>query len=161
MTERRQPAKPRHPELRPLSEDHHHGLVRARELSVAAEKGPKERRDALHSFLEAWIGEILPHFEDEERLLVPLIRDDRLRLRLRAEHRRLRTMAAEVIGKQREPEPDPTWVANLGARLHDHIRWEERELFPAIERDAHPDQLRNVGEALRSAPRVRLRQRRR
>ncbi len=41
-------------------------------------------------------------------------------------------------------EPGAAWVLELGRLLNDHIRWEERELFPLIERSASAEQLRNL-----------------
>jgi hypothetical protein len=123
------PPLKRHEALQPLSREHFNALCRARDLINAAD--PAQRRDALGKFVRCWNAEIAEHFDDEERLLLPLTADCNLRQRLLAEHEELKRMAAaaQLVG----PEPDPDWVKRLGQLLHDHIRWEERDLFPAVE----------------------------
>lgn len=113
------PPLKRHHTLRLFSRDHYRGLVQAQHLIKAAAGNAMDRRKALAEFLDAWGCEIEPHFDDEERLLADLADDDNRR-RLVDEHRR-------------RVDPGAAWVRNLGEMLNAHIRWEERELFPAIE----------------------------
>lgn len=123
------PPKKRDPALQPLSREHFNALCRARDLCNAPDASA--RRAALDKLVRAWSAEIAGHFDDEERLLLPLIRDCAARRRLLDEHAELKRMAAaaQLVG----PDPDPEWVKRLGQLLHDHIRWEERELFPSVE----------------------------
>jgi hemerythrin-like domain-containing protein len=127
----------RHVSLQPLSRDHYGGLVQAKHLTEAADEGPDERAAAIAEFTRAWQTEISDHFEVEERLLLPWLGDEAAEAaRLREEHGALRALAQAVS----VTEPDT--LRTLGNRLHDHIRWEERELFPLLERTLSEEQLR-------------------
>src|SRR5690606_35682769 len=126
------PPLQRHPSLQPLSRDHYLGLVHARRMVRAADADDIERRGALAAFLDAWDIEIAAHFDDEERLLAPLA-PPAGRERLLREHRELRDLVDEARLRRREIDPGADWLADLGQRLNDHIRWEERELFTAIQ----------------------------
>jgi mannose-6-phosphate isomerase-like protein (cupin superfamily) len=64
----------RHPALVPLSHDHHHTLVRARELRrAAADADDDGLAEAAARFCRAFAGEVTRHFRDEEELLFPLL----------------------------------------------------------------------------------------
>lgn len=115
----------RDPALVSFSRDHHVGLSLARELRLAGE-GRSDPIAAWSRFQQAWRDELADHFDEEERLLIPLTRDPALADRLRHEHDALRAEA-------RAPQPDAAALARIGELLHDHIRWEEREYFPAVE----------------------------
>lgn len=120
------------------------GLIQARNLQRAAEAPTGARRHAIDEFLRLWHSEICEHFDDEERLLLPLTRSADLRDRLLSEHRVLRDLAADC-----ERDPDATAAApetmrRLGQFLHDHIRWEERVYFETIQRE-HPEALAALG----------------
>lgn len=130
------PPLKRHPALQPLSRDHYVGLVQARRLAKAADGNGVDRRAAVAAFLDAWDADIAEHFDDEERLLAPLA-DDAGRTRLCGEYDRIRALVEEARERRRRIDPDARWVRSLGRALHDHIRWEERELFPAIESAAN------------------------
>lgn len=151
------PPLKRHPSLQPLSRDHYVGLVQARHLVKAADGSSIDRRAAVAAFLDAWDAEIAEHFDDEERLLAPLA-DEAGRTRLLGEHDCLREMVSEARGRRRHVDPDASWVRSLGEMFNDHIRWEERELFPSIESTAHEglDALRPQAERIEaSRPRGR------
>lgn len=126
----------RHPSLHPLSHDHHHGLVQAKRLQ---ENAP----GAAAGFARVWREEIEPHFEREERLLLPHLPEDSPEaVRLRDEHRILRERAAGVA------DASPADLRETGRLLHDHIRWEERVLFPLLETMLPEETLAEIGAAL-------------
>jgi hemerythrin-like domain-containing protein len=136
------------------------GLILARRLQQAA--AAEAKLAAVSAFAAAWRNELRDHFEDEERLLLPLGLPPRLRRRLLAEHAVLRAMAKRC---QREPvrvAAEPGTVRQLGLLLRDHIRWEERVLFQSVQRkhptavDALTEQARLI-EQKRPASRARHR----
>jgi hemerythrin-like domain-containing protein len=140
MSDSPHPPRKRHVSLQPFSRDHYVGLVQAQRLTKSADAGPAQRRKALSEFVETWAGEISAHFRDEERLLPELVRGEPIE-RLRREHRALAELSEEARVRASSIEPGPDWVRELGRMLHDHIRWEERELFPLIERSTSRDKL--------------------
>jgi iron-sulfur cluster repair protein YtfE (RIC family) len=122
-------------ELRQLSEQHHHGLVAARRLRRAA-KGEVSLQEAVERFLEAWRAEIRPHFRAEEELLLPgfaraVPPDDPLIVRTLTEHVSIRWAVGEL--QRSTGERLQVLAQTVGLALDDHIRFEERILFPAIE----------------------------
>lgn len=121
----------RDPRLRPLSEDHHHALVVARRVERAGAEGRVDA--ALVNEIAAWFARDLEaHFTVEEQHLVPALRaagHDDLATRLKAEHQAMRgDLDAAIAG-------DAARLASFGAALREHVRFEERELFPACEAD--------------------------
>lgn len=119
----------RHPALEPFSRDHNQGLILSRALMMG-------RANAVSEAQALWTLELRDHFDEEVRLLAPLLPAD-LAERLRTEHAEL---AARFEGLPTDPDA-------LGHGLEAHIRWEERELFPAIEATATDDQLAQLSEA--------------
>lgn len=108
----------RHPHLVPLSREHHAALRLGRQL-IAGGACAALRRES---------GALAAHFAEEERSLLPLLethgRPD-LAARLRREHDQLNTLFAAALRGEREAEAGQALIA--------HVRFEERELFPAIE----------------------------
>jgi hypothetical protein len=129
-------------ELAPLSRHHHVALVRGMALRRAdAAAAPDAARDFL-AFLDG-AGE--DHFAAEEDTLGPHLLEQE-RARLADEHRGLREHARALRDAGPAVTPDAAHAA--GALLDAHVRWEERELFPALEERLSPGELAAVGAAL-------------
>ena len=141
----------RSPELRDLSEEHHYGLVASRQLRLAA-AGSDELEQPTAAFLRTWREEIEPHFRTEEAVLLPGLAEatgvqTSLIDRTLAEHAALRVAVLELAAA---PAGDRQFLATRAAELlHDHIRFEERVLFPEIERLLEGEALRHLGNALK------------
>jgi iron-sulfur cluster repair protein YtfE (RIC family) len=130
----------RTPELRTLSEDHHHGLVHARRLRRAAEGEKANSAEPLaKEFLDFWQKEIAIHFRKEEEVLLPVVAryggdvvQDPL-VEMLAQHARIRglvmRLSDEVVGGYVRLET----LQELGEQLEAHIRLEERAVFPLVE----------------------------
>ncbi len=140
------PPLKRHVSLQPFSREHFGGLVQARRLQEAAAGAAEDRRRKVADFERLWRAELAGHFDDEERLLRGLM-DAEQRRRLLEEHREIRGLVATVEGAGDASEIEPDVLRRLGQLLHDHIRWEERVLFPAIEQAADAEQLKVLGVA--------------
>lgn len=137
------PPLQRHPALQPFSRDHYVGLVVAEHLRRSATSTVAERLSAMREFMAAWDKEISDHFAEEERLLRPLLTTENDWTRLLSEHDTLRDLQRQAAT---EPEraADAEWMLRLGSVLHDHIRWEERELFPRIEKTVSASGLQHL-----------------
>lgn len=130
----------RHESLIPFSRDHYVGLVQSQHLLKAAKEDDTSRRKAVADFIDVWAIEVEPHFSDEERLL-PRFMCESDAVRFEADHARIRSLAKQAADQRRQIAPDAEWMRELGQTLHDHIRWEERQLFPTIEQNTAPQQL--------------------
>ena len=87
------PPLKRHAVLQPLSREHMGGLIQARNLQRAADMTEPDRLRAIGEFMDTWRAEIKEHFDDEERLLLPLTDSPEMRQRLLHEHHALRDLA--------------------------------------------------------------------
>src|SRR6185312_474100 len=123
----------RHRSLVALSHDHHHALVAARRLREAATADGNPTL-AVAAFIRFFATENTAHFRDEEEKLFPLVaeREEARPLVTRAllEHQRLRRRVSR-LAHEVEMRAAMTEAAEL---LEGHVRFEERELFPLIER---------------------------
>jgi hypothetical protein len=128
------------------------GLVLARNLRRGADADTRGREALRHLLADEWTRTLQPHFADEERILPALLRDQHAERRLVAEHAELRTL---ILGGG-----SLTACANL---LEAHIRWEEREVFEAVQAAwgdgglAHLVADADAIEAARPGSRARLR----
>ena len=112
-----------------LSGEHHHALVLARELSrhVASHAADAP---VVRDLRGPFDRELEPHFRVEETILLPALRalgDHALAARIEADHSALRAhLAAAERG-------DAGQLGLFAERLVEHVRFEERELFPRCE----------------------------
>lgn len=115
----------------PFSRQHHATLTLARHLRAVAEGVALP--ESFARLLERQCVELPQHFADEEKLLGPLLESSAPQhlVRLASEHAELRAALAAL------PSPPTAATAaalgELGRRLEQHIRFEERALFPAAE----------------------------
>ncbi|MGO9788560.1 MAG: hemerythrin domain-containing protein [Solirubrobacteraceae bacterium] len=120
----------RHPALVPLSRDHHHVLVIAQQLRRATRENTAE---ATRAFLDHWETEEKQHFRLEEEVLLPAYAahgdpGHPAVTRMLQDHILIRRDADRVAS-----EPSLELLRDLGKRLADHVKLEEREVFPLIE----------------------------
>ncbi|MDQ3662098.1 MAG: hemerythrin domain-containing protein [Actinomycetota bacterium] len=136
----------RHESLIPLSHDHHHALAQARRLEAAASMTDvPERRRAADDFLNFYLGRLVRHFREEEELFfAPLVDDDEARDRVMqavAEHLRMHALARTLRRQLVDGEAHPQTLHELSKQLTAHVRWEERDLLPLVEKLLTQEQL--------------------
>lgn len=117
----------RHPALSGFSREHHTALSLAARALRAVEHSLPERETLAARLGEAWDSSLAPHFAEEEATLLPwLLRQgkDIMAQRISQEH--------ELMRRQLQ-EPDlasPEKLAAFGQLLQQHVRYEERVVFP-------------------------------
>ncbi len=138
-----------------LSQDHHAALVQAQALTRAAEgRQPYHRPGAAAKVARAFLAfrqaELVGHFSDEEDVLVPEAErvDPDGTARVRAEHAQLNALASELDVALREGRDPGAVMAALGSLLHDHVRYEERAWFEALQARLGAPELLRLGRAL-------------
>jgi hemerythrin-like domain-containing protein len=141
----------RHPGLQTLSRDHHQALLIAQRLRRANGSAAAQAQAA---FLEFWHSEGELHFRVEEEVLLPRFaaaggaRSAAI-ARVLVDHAEIRLRALRLQG-----EPASTAVLKeLGELLAEHVRLEERDLFPAIEEVLSDRQLRKLAADVEDAER--------
>ncbi len=146
----------RHPSLVSLSHDHQHGLALGLRLiqgegALLTDGWTHEPAGQAERVIRFYRDELIPHFRAEEEVLFPAVRaampqQNDLIDRLMGEHRAL----ASQVGSLRVPggpELRPV-LRGIGQLLNDHIRSEERILFPACEAGLSPEVLEMVGKKM-------------
>ena len=140
----------RDPALVSLSHDHHQALFVAQKLGRAT---GETRVEARAAFLTYWEKHGRAHFRLEEEVLIPAYADygdprHPLVARALRDHVGIRHRAVALAGDQ---SPSVAFLNELGACLADHVRLEERELFPLIERTIPAARLADVAVELERA----------
>lgn len=124
----------RHKALQPFSREHHHGLLLSWKIRNGFSKNIEIERIKTYAdwFFE---NELIPHFELEEAHIFPLLdADNELIKRALAEHRRLK----RLFNDDKDVEKS---LHKIEEELEQHIRFEERILFPEIQNSATEEQL--------------------
>lgn len=127
----------RHAALLQLSREHHHALKLSRLARFASDAGHALAiAEAAEKIIEAFPEVLEPHFQSEENDLLPALAAagaNALVERMLAEHAELRDLNRRLI------EPDSEILARLATLLHDHVRFEEREVFETAQQLLYPE----------------------
>jgi hemerythrin-like domain-containing protein len=139
----------RDPALTDLSRDHHQALFRAMRMKRATEDDVDDVRDDVLAF---WSDHGARHFRIEEEILLPAFAtrsDPRSEavVTVLVDHVWIR----ERMDRLAQDELDLAGVRELGARLEQHVRHEERVLFPLIEEALERDALATLARRIAAA----------
>lgn len=113
-----------------LSHEHHSALVLARRVKLNS-PGSGVFKKLTEDFPAKWKKEIAPHFAEEERSILPRLvaaGATELAERLQRDHAELRRLSTLAMGG------DAVALKDFGKLIYDHIRFEERVLFPFYEK---------------------------
>jgi len=132
-------------ELVTLSWEHHDGLAFAFRLQQGVKKSaPVE--DMREYILHSWATALDHHFWQEEQSLIPVLRastiGQELLIHMLEDHEYFRKeiehfKSTEKINIER--------INSFSDRLNQHIRFEEQELFPYLEKESIPEDLKKIG----------------
>lgn len=123
--------------LKPLSRDHHHGLLLCWKIRQGIKLNVEYER--IKTYLDwFWVSYLKAHFEIEEMYVFPVLGKDNLSVKKAlSEHRRLK--------RHFEKKDDLFRTINLiEEELEKHIRFEERVLFNEIEKVVTRNQLMQI-----------------
>lgn len=112
--------------LKPLSREHHHGLLFCWKIRKGLKKGVELERIKNYSdfFFQQ---QLKPHFKDEEIYLFPLLGNSHPLVKKALQHHR----KLNKLFKQKEELLKA--LSGIEELLDKHIRFEERELFMIIQ----------------------------
>ena len=121
------------PQLHLLSHDHHQGLLFCWKIRKGITSGIEQSR--MHAYTKWFFANHLePHFREEEEQYFPLLGQEHALLqRAVTEHRELERLCAGSEGSS-------TILQQFTDTLEAHIRFEERELFEAMQQQVTPQQ---------------------
>ncbi|MGC1632053.1 MAG: hemerythrin domain-containing protein [Gelidibacter sp.] len=124
----------RHKALQPYSREHHHGLLLSWKIRSGFSKNIELERIKTYA---DWFFEqhLIPHFELEEAHIFPLLEaDNELVKRALADHKSLKRLFNDTKDIEKS-------LHQIEKELVEHIRFEERILFPEIQKNATEEQL--------------------
>ena len=127
-----------------LSHEHHHGLV----FCTRLKKANKTDDEILKSFVkEFWDNRLASHFECEERLLLPLLRENKMAKQFLSEHDQIKELIQAILETNSKNVKED--ILKLAKLINDHIRFEERIMFPWLEKTLTPNELIAIGNELK------------
>ena len=149
----------RHPSLHPLSQHHHFALIQALEMRRASEAAAEKRAAAAtrqaEKFVRFWHKTGKVHFREEEEVLLPAyaryarLDQDPGVMKLLADHAEIRAAVVDLERRLAAKSPIAAEeIGRLGKLLHDHVRLEENEIFPRIEKKLGEERLNEMGAGL-------------
>ncbi|MDO6759926.1 hemerythrin domain-containing protein [Tamlana sp. 2_MG-2023] len=127
----------RHQALQPLSREHHHGLLLCWKIRTGFSKGIAP--DRIKTYADWFFkNHLIPHFEIEEKYVFSLLEDGHeLKEKALEDHKNI----IELFSKQ----DDVTHTLHeIETTVNDHIRFEERVLFPEIQKVATEAQFAEI-----------------
>lgn len=138
----------RDPALVSLSHDHHQALFVAHKLTRASSETAAEALAALDAY---WSGHGQSHFRAEEEILFPAYAGhadpyDPLLARALCDHVAIRQRVNNAL--EHAAAPEQAALSQLGRLMQEHVRFEERTLFPRIEAALPAAELAAVAEGL-------------
>jgi len=123
--------------LKPLSREHHHGLLFCWKIRAGIKKNVEVSRIKKYSdwFYQNYL---IPHFEVEEKYVFPILgNENELIKKAVSEHRRIKQLFESTTEIQKNS-------SLIEEELEAHIRFEERILFGEIQKIATAEQLHSI-----------------
>ena len=143
----------RNKNLQPLSRDHFQTLTLVQKIEESLEGDITSNLTDIIEYVHGfWQKHLTPHFKAEEDFLLSAFalrvgEDNSLIERTLHDHRNMKAIhqSFETTISQEE---GVRLLKEFASLLHDHIRFEERELFPAVEKQLTKDELESMGVAI-------------
>jgi hypothetical protein len=144
----------RHEALVPLTHDHHHFLAHANRMQDAATHDAAARRLAADDYVSFYLGKGLRNMREEHELFFPatFFASDAARalvLRALAAHLEMYHQTHRLQQELATGEIAPASLEQLAQILKEHVRFEESELFTAIQNAIPEDELHRLGQTYR------------
>jgi hemerythrin-like domain-containing protein len=132
-----------------LSKDHHLSLLFCWKIRQGIKKNAdKDRMIQYVSYF--WSHHMEQHFREEEEILFQPLQDDKVK-RAIEEHRQIRSAVTDLIDHPVKNNTT-TELSVLADKVDQHVRYEERTLFPHLEKNLSDAQLVAIGSALKEQP---------
>jgi len=125
-----------------FSREHHHGLVFCSRLKKADLACDSVIKLFVKDFWENYLEE---HFNNEEQLFLPLVNNTEISTQFLDEHNQIRQLVQSVITSSDDIQ---NISLELARQINDHIRFEERVLFPWLEKVCSAEELDDIGDDL-------------
>ncbi|HEU5054598.1 MAG TPA: hemerythrin domain-containing protein [Hanamia sp.] len=131
-----------------LSRDHHAGLLFCWKIRQGVKYHIAIER-IIQYVKYFWDHHFATHFKEEEEFLFTQVRDEEVQKAL-DDHQKIKTFVDQVSVSGMEKEEDV--LLELADTIGDHIRYEERVLFPHLQEKLSQEQLKKIGEQIIEEP---------
>jgi len=91
---------------------------------------------------------LIPHFREEELFLFSALKDEKVDKAIE-QHKKINNVIAEVLSDDEVKSKKA--LQKIAELVDDHVRYEERDLFPHIESKLSSEQLTSIGKKLNEA----------
>lgn len=143
----RKPIK-RSQQILQLSKDHHFTLLFSWKIRQGLKMGIAEAR--MKRYVEHfWTHHMKIHFREEEDILFAPVKDWKVQKAL-DDHRRIEELVNKVLHSTAAEEKEHLLL--LSDLVDAHVRYEERDLFPHLEKVLGEEELENIGRKLKEEP---------
>ena len=142
----------RNEHIKKLSRKHHFSLLfcwkirQGLKMNVATER--------IWEYVQYfWKQHLQPHFREEEDIFFALV-NDRLVQRAINEHKYIKKQIEDLANYSGNNQRKS--LAKIADMVYEHVRYEERDLLPYLERKLSKEQLENIGEQIQKHPQTSL-----
>jgi len=127
-----------------LSKEHHSGLLFCWKIRQGLKREAATERIIKYTQY-FWSHHLDEHFREEETILFSPLKDEMVQKAIE-DHQQIKHILDDLQGSSADDAIQKlTQLANL---VDDHIRYEERKLFPHIEKSLSDEQLEKIGKQL-------------
>lgn len=134
-----------------LSREHHFSLLFCWKIRQGLKKEVAPAR--ISRYIQFFWSRVLAlHFREEEEILFAPLPDDELVLQAIKEHQQIQEQIERLDNGEQDPAPQ--LLSLLADSVDEHVRFEERTLFPHIENKLNEAQLEAIGKKLDSVPQL-------
>ena len=139
--------------IKRLSREHHFSLLFCWKIrkGLKTDVATERIRKYVQYF---WQQHLQPHFREEEKIFFAPIKD-RLVQRAINEHKYIKQQVEDLANYSKNNQRKS--LAKIADMVYEHVRYEERDLFPHLERKLSKEQLENIGEQIQKHNQTSLR----
>lgn len=127
-----------------ISRDHHYGLMFCWKLRQGVKRKVDQAR--MRNYVAYfWENYFQPHFQEESQFLLSKVNDP-MSHEAHRQHLSIQALISEIIAGSGKAQPET--LKELANLVNQHIRFEEKELFPHLEQSLNTETLKSIGAAL-------------
>lgn len=134
----------RNENIKDLSREHHLSLLFCWKIRQGLKMDVDIER--IRKYVQYfWQQHLQPHFREEEKILFATIKDSRVQKAIN-EHKHIRQQIENLADYSENNVRKG--LSKIAEMVDEHVRYEERELFPHLERRLSKEQLENIGKQM-------------
>lgn len=138
----------RNPNIVKLSQDHHASLLFCWKLRQGIKR--HTNIDRMVKYVQYfWAQHFSLHFKEEEELLFSTFTDEKVQKAIE-DHKKIKSLINELAHLDSNERTDQ--LSGLADTVDEHVRYEERILFPHLETSLSEEQLESIGNQISDKP---------